>query len=414
MVESTLYPRFAAERISEALADTPAVLIHGPRQSGKTTLAQQLGQAAGYSYLTFDDTTAQAAARDDPVGFVERLPPRTVLDEVQRAPELFAALKFAIDRDRRPGRFLLTGSANVLLLPQLADSLAGRLEVLRLYPLAQCEIEGVPPRFLDEFFAGTLKIRHAGRLGSNLIERIVGGGYPEALRRTRADRRREWYRHYMDTLVQRDVRDLARISQLDLMPRLLAMAATQTARLLNMSSLAAPFQVSRPTIRDYAQLLERIFLINTLPPWYSNRIKRLIKTPKLHLSDTGLASSLLGTSASQLMDDRALLGQLLETFVFNELQRQASWHERLHSFFHYRDKDDYEVDIVIERDGRQLAAVEVKAAATVTERDFRGLKRLQQAAGKRFATGAVLYDGEHLFSFGERLFAVPVSALWGE
>ncbi|MBI3606668.1 MAG: ATP-binding protein [Nitrospirae bacterium] len=413
MADYRFYPRYLHPRVIEALSDTPAVLIHGPRQCGKTTLARLVGEEAGYAYFTFDDPTVLAAAREDPVGFAERLPSRTVLDEVQRAPELFTSLKRAIDRDRRAGRFILTGSANVLLVPQLSDSLAGRMEILRLFPLAQCEIEGSVPRFLDELFAGTLKMPHAGRLGDGLVERILQGGYPEPQKRATWRRRRGWYRNYIETIVQRDIREFSRLSRMDAIPRLLELAAGQTARLLNVSELAAPFQLSRPTIGDYVSMLETVFLIDFVSPWHRNRLKRLIKTPKLHVGDTGLAAALLGLDTGQLLADRGLLGQLLETFVFGEIKRQASWCEREMAFFHYRDKDGYEVDLVVQQDGKHLAGVEVKAAGTVVERDFRGLRRLQQAAAKAFVAGVVLYDGEHVLPFGERMFAVPVSALWG-
>ena len=412
MKNPPIFPRYIRPRLLEALADTPAVLIHGPRQCGKTTLAQLIGEELGYRYFTFDDAAVLAASREDPVGFVARLPERAVLDEVQRVPTLFASLKRAIDQERKAGRFILTGSANVLLVPQLSDSLAGRMEIVRLYPFAQCELAGTQPRFLDELFAGTLKLSHAGRLGPALAEQLLKGGYPEPQRRPTWRRRRDWYRDYVETIVQRDIRELARISRLQAIPRLLKLAAGQSARLLNVSNLASPFQLSRPTIRDYLGLLEQIFLIDFLPPWHSNRIKRLVKTPKLHLGDTGLAGALLGLDVAQLNEDRGLLGQLLETFVYGELKRQASWHETDLTFYHFRDKDGYEVDLVIQQEGRRFAGIEVKAASTVTERDFRGLRRFRDAVGKGFHAGVVLYDGEHLLPFGEGMYAVPLSALW--
>jgi predicted AAA+ superfamily ATPase len=412
MSEAVLYPRYAEPRLTEALADSPVVLIHGPRQCGKTTLARVVGERMGYAYVSFDDAVARSAAEADPAGFVAELPERTILDEVQHVPGLFAALKITVDRDRVAGRFLLTGSDNVLLVPKLADSLAGRMQILRLHPLAQCELEGRAPTFLDVLFAGRFRTRQSKRLGGQLAERIAAGGYPAALARPTERRRATWYRDYLEALVQRDVRDLARISALDALPRLLSMAAAQTARLLNVADLAAPFQLSRPTIRDYVTLLERVFLLETLPPWFSNRLSRLVKTPKLHLGDTGLACALLGADAASLMADRTLFGQLLETFVFQELRRQASWRAEGIGFFHFRDKDRAEVDIVMERGAREVAGVEIKASATVTPADFRGIRKLQEAAGKRFAAGVVLYDGEITASFGDGCFAVPLRALW--
>jgi len=394
------------------LLDSPVVLIHGPRQCGKTTLARLVGEQMAYTYVTFDDDVAREAAEADPVGFVSDLSDRVILDEVQRVPRLFTALKTAIDRKRDPGRFILTGSANVLLVPKLADSLAGRMQILRLHPLAQCELAERPPRFLDNLFGGGFRTHQVERLGRQLYERIVAGGYPAALARPKGRRRVAWYRDYLEALVQRDVRDLARISSLDRLPRLLALVAAQTARLLNVTDLASPLQLSRPTLRDYVTLLERVFVIETVPPWHSNRLSRLIKTPKIHVADTGLACAELGVDAEALARDRPLLGQLLKTFVFQELRRQGSWHDDQLTFSHYRDKDGAEVDVVIEKGARELSGVEVKASATVTAADFRGLRKLREAVGQRFVRGVVLYDGETSASFGDRLHAVPLRTLW--
>lgn len=412
MSEPRFYQRFAEAGLIEALADSPVVLLHGPRQCGKTTLAKRVGERSGYGYITFDDDVARQGAESDPIGFMDGLPARVILDEVQRVPGLFTALKASVDRRREAGRFLLTGSANVLLVPTLADSLAGRMEILRLYPLAQSELAGRRSSFLEHLLTAAFKNRRTERLAGELAERIVAGGYPAALARSTGRRRAIWYRDYLDAIIQRDVRDLARLNALDTLPRLLTLAAGQTARLLNVSELSGPFSVSRPTIRDYVTLLQRVFLLEELPPWHSNRLSRLVKTPKLHVGDTGLVCSLLGVDAAALNGDKSLLGQVLETFVFQELRRQASWYADPLSFFHFRDRDGVEVDIVIEQGARKVAGVEVKASATVTAADFRGLHKLKQAAGRAFVGGVVLYDGEIATSFGERLFAVPIRSLW--
>ncbi len=412
MKTDVLYPRFCAERLREILSDSPVALVHGPRQCGKTTLARLVGDPLGYTYFSFDDQVSLQAARADPLGFVADLPERVILDEVQLVPEVLSAIKSTVDRQRRAGRFILTGSSNVLLVPQLSSSLVGRVGILRLHPLAQCELVGRSPRFLESLFAGAFKVQTIDRLGSTLVERLVAGGYPAALTRKQSSRRQAWYRDYVETLVQRDVRDMTRIRSLDVLPRLLAFAASQTARLLNVSDLTGPFRISRPTIADYVTLLERLFLLELLPPWHSNRLSRLVKTPKMHLGDSGTACALLGVDAPALAANRVLFGQLLETFVYGELRRQASWHERNVNFFHFRDKDGGEVDLVLERAGQEMAAVEVKASATVTAADFRSLGKLRRAAGKHFRSGVVLYDGETCAGFGEGLFAVPLRLLW--
>ena len=403
-------PRLAQASLQASLTDTPVVLLQGPRQCGKTTLARSVAEPAGFGYLSFDDDNLVRAARADPLGFVTDLPPKMVLDEVQRVPELFTTLKLVVDRDRQPGRFLLTGSADVLLLPKLADSLAGRIEVIRLHPLSQVELRQQSAGFLQQLFRADFGVVAASRLGMALAELLVAGGFPAALTR-QPPRRRAWYQAYVQTLVQRDVRDLARIAALDVVPRLLELAAGQTAHLFNVSELASPFGVSRPTVRDYLSLLERVFLVDILQPWHLRQISRLVKTPKLHLGDTGVACALLRLDAAALHANRALLGQLLETFVFQELRRQAGSQPEAVSFYHFRHRDDHEVDIVLEQ-GESLAGVEVKASGTVRAEDFRGLRKLQEIAGDRFACGVVLYDGEVSLPFGPRLFALPMQTLW--
>lgn len=406
------FPRYLKKNLLTALGDNPVVLLHGPRQCGKTTLAKEIASDQGYAYLTFDDANQLSFAKSDPMGFVAELPEKVVLDEIQKAPELFAPLKVLIDKDRRPGRALLTGSANVLLAPKLSDSLAGRMEILKLYPLAQCERQRMEPQFLDQLLSGRFKHETYRRLGIELASRVVAGGFPSALARSDDHRRGEWYRNYAETLIQRDVKEIARIHTLEALPKLLNLAVGQTSRLFNVSGLAAPFQLSQPTIREYTHLLERIFLLEFLPAWYNNRLKRSIKSPKLHLVDSGLAAALLRVDTKALGKDRELLGQLVETFIFQELRRHATWRKDALTFHHYRDRDVDEVDIVIESGAHSVAGVEIKSSSTVTHSDFRGLKKLKAAAGKKFLAGVVLYDGETTFRLDESLYAVPIAALW--
>ncbi|PIV81630.1 AAA family ATPase, partial [bacterium CG17_big_fil_post_rev_8_21_14_2_50_64_8] len=274
MNQSAYIPRFIQDRIEEALTDTPVVLIHGPRQSGKTTLARHVGQEKGFAYYSFDDVGVRSAAQDDPAGFVAGLPERVILDEIQRVPELFSTIKLAVDRDRRPGRFILTGSANILMIPRVSDSLAGRMEIIRLHPLSRCEILGRRSGFIDDLFAGAGMMHQADRLGDEIAEIVAAGGYPDALSRSNERRRTGWYSEYVETIAQRDIKDLARIREIEVLPQIVALAAAQTAQLFNLAELAGPFRLSRPTIGDYVTLLEQVFLIHRLPSWHSNRLSR--------------------------------------------------------------------------------------------------------------------------------------------
>lgn len=409
------YPRFAEQTIRGALTDSPVILIHGSRQSGKTTLAKRIGEPLGYHYISFDDTNQLSAAQADPVGFVRDLPSLCILDEVQRAPQIFTAIKAVVDADRTAGRFILTGSANILLLPSLSDSLAGRMEIVHLRPLAQAEIASrSETTFFDELFVEKPRASFAQprlrRFGAELSRLVSSGGYPPAILRSNSKRRAVWYRDYVNTVIQRDVQDIAAIQNLSVLPRLLEVAASQSARLFNASELAAPFALSRPTINHYLGLLEQLFIIEQIQPWHSNRLSRAVKTPKLHFLDTGLACSLLGLDAETLYQDRTIWGQMLETFTLQELRKHADgYHEPL-KFYHFRDKDKVEVDIVIER-GRSVYGFEVKSASTVIERDFKGLHKLQQSCPEKFAMGVLFYDGDAILPFGKELYAIPISVL---
>ena len=411
MSKKKLYPRYIKPLLLSALKDAPAVLIHGPRQCGKTTLARIVGEPK-YKYISFDDIVVAESAKADPIGFVKNLPKKVILDEVQKAPYIFSAIKKEIDNNRLPGRFILTGSANILRLPKLSDSLAGRMQILRLHPLSQGELTGHKSKFLNMLFKGKFETKTSSDFNfKQIIDQIVMGGYPEALIRPSAIRRVNWYRSYIETVIQRDIMDLSQARSIDILPRLLALSATQTSHLVNFTKLSSAFQVSRSTIYDYAALLEQMFFLEKLSPWYSNRLRRFIKTPKLHLCDTGLACALLGLSASALKKNLSLSGQLLETFIFQELRKQASYHNRHYGFFYYRDKKGHEVDVVIERD-HLIAGVEVKSSATVNLSDFQGLKKLKTALGKQFVCGVVLYSGDKSIGFGNRLYAIPLNTLW--
>ena len=406
-----MYPRYAKERIEEALSDTRVVLISGPRQSGKTTLAVDVAGDVT-PFLTLDDANVLRSAVDDPVGFVRGLD-RAVIDEVQRVPDLLLAIKSLVDDDKTPGRFLLTGSANLMTIPKVADSLAGRMEIVRLLPLSVAEILGVKTRFIDRAFAGTKPTADQMIVGDDLIEIVLSGGYPEALSRARWSRKQDWYHGYLDAIVQRDVRDVAQISQLAVMPKLLSVLAEHSGQLVNYSGIGAALDLNHVTTQKYVRIFESLYLVHTLQPWFTNRLKRLTKSPKLHFLDAGLLAALRGVSPDTVAKDKTAFGPILETFVFSELRKIASWSEQRCSFAHYRDKDKNEVDIVLENRRGEVVGIEIKSSATVSAADFSGMRKLADACGEKFVQGMVLCDHDKVVPFGENMFAAPLSCLWG-
>ena len=413
MTTQQIIPRQSEQLLAELIPHSPVVLIHGPRQSGKTTLAKLIGDRLGYSYYTFDNLKTLAAVQSDPTGFMYALPDRVILDEIQLAPELFRLLKLSVDRHRINGRFILTGSTNVLFLPELTDALTGRMLIVRLHPLSQVEIEQTKSTpFLDRLFTGDFRMSQSEPLGSNLADRIVAGGYPPALAIPVDRIRSSWYNSYVVSLVQNDISGQVKVHSPESLPSLLTAVAGLSAQLFNSSSIASQLQMNRNTIRHYLSLLERHFLIKRLPPWYSNRMKRIIKTPKIHIGDTGLACSLLNIDANDLQMDRNLLGQLVESFVFQELRRQASSSNKPYKFYHFRDRYGVEADMIIELGGSKLAGIEIKAGASIISSDFKALRKIKAAHEDRFTFGALLYDGELCASFGDGMFAVPIRMLW--
>jgi uncharacterized protein len=409
--KNKLFPRFAGAQLRTALKDTPVVLVTGPRQCGKTTLVRTIA-AAGREFLTMDDDTVLASARADPAGLVRSLRKATI-DEVQRTPDLLRAIKMSVDEDRRPGRFLLTGSANLLALPLVSESLAGRMEIVNLLPLSQAEIHGRRPGFLQAAFEG-----RAGRCGETmtgrqLVDAVLTGGYPEMLRRRQPERRRAWARDYVRAIVQRDVRDIAEVEKLAQMPRLLQVLAHYSGQLTNFTEIGGQVGFDDKTTRKYIGILEQLYLVRRLEPWFRNRLKRLVKTPKLHFLDSGLLAALLTVTPERIRLDRGIFGRLLETFVYTELLKQIAWTGNTCALYHFRDKDQAEVDFVVEDDAGAVVGIEVKASATVNASDFKGLRKLAEACGADFRSGLVLYDGDRSVPFGDRMFAAPLACLWG-
>ncbi|CAK0776697.1 conserved hypothetical protein [Gammaproteobacteria bacterium] len=404
--------RHIQDSIRLAMTDTPVVLLNGARQTGKTTLAQAMVAESEAQYFTLDDSATLALAAGDPAGFIRNLGDQVVIDEIQKAPDLFPAIKLAVDKDRQPGRFLLTGSANVMTLPRLSESLAGRMEIISLFPFSAGELMGRCEGFLSHLFDGTLARTKASTAGEDIPGRLTYGGYPEALQRKTADRRAAWFASYISTLLQRDVRDLARVDALHSLPNLLKLLAARASGLLNLADVGRDVGLPHTTLTRYLALLETVFLVHRLPAWSRNLGQRLVKAPKLHLVDTGLACHLLGADVQRLSEDRQLLGRLLESFVVGELRKQVSWTDPQTTLYHFRTAGGLEADAVLEKADGTVAAIEVKASATVTASDFAALQTLRDQLGRQFMAGVVLYLGDQVLPFGDKLWLMPVSALW--
>jgi len=397
-----------------ALSDTPVVMLVGGRQTGKSTLAEALLKRRRASYSSFDDPRLLAAARVDPVEFLEDLGETAVLDEVQRIPEIFLPIKASVDRDRRPGRFLLTGSSNPLFVPEVAEALAGRIEILTLWPFSAAELEGRDQLKVAELL---LDPDHSPR-GVHPVDRgdlslrIVRGGFPEAVEREDEQRRNRWFSSYLTTILERDIRAIAGISRLEELPNMLTALALRSRGNLNKSALSQDLGIPVSSIDRYLVLLERIYLIRRLPGWHNRLGPRLVKSPKLLLCDPGLLCHLLRWDRKRLLSDPVSFGLALESFVGMELAKAVDLDSGDPRLMHYRTSKGVEIDFVLEAADGRVAAIEVKASSTLEAADFRRFDRLREILGPRFVRGVVFYTGDRVLSFGDRLQAWPVSLLW--
>lgn len=399
--------------LAEALADTPVVCILGPRQCGKSTLA--IHTAPDRAYVSLDDPGSLHLASLDPKGFIGELPEYVTIDEVQRVPELTLAIKQSVDSNRKPGRFLLTGSADLLQLPRLSDSLAGRMEWIELQPFSEAEKEGASGHFLEQWLNGSLKTGISATVpprASTLPGRVIAGGYPEAFRR-KPERARQWKEQYVRAIIERDIHDISQVKDGEEVGRFLEYMSHQTAQLLNVTETSKALGHTRATVEKYLSILEKLYLLRRLPPWHRNVQKRLIKSPKIHMCDSGLASMLSGITESMWIENRGQFGHLLESFIVQQISIQAGRMGSKTRLWHYRDRDKVEVDCVLTQ-GRQTWGVEVKAAASIHSSDTKGLRHLAEQAGSDFQGGIVLYDGETMLPLDRelKLYAVPISKLW--
>ena len=413
--------RHLSKKIVSALGRSPSVLLEGARQTGKTTLVQHLSPAFSKStYISLDEPLAATLMAQDPVSALSDLPGLIILDEIQLAPELFKSLKVVIDRARTPGRFLLTGSANVLLLPKLSESLAGRMEVYTLYPLSQGEIEGSHESFIELAFGAKQAFqeqmsstKESSQLSRpELIHRALAGGYPEPVIRKDKTNIDEWFTSYVKTLIFRDIKDLSHIEGLTSLPRLLQLLAHRVGNLINYADISRSLPINQVTLKRYVTLFEKLYLTSSLQPWSTNKGQRLIKTAKLYFLDTGILGHVMRLSAEHLLLDFQLSGTILENFVYCELVKQLSLSSTSPELFHYRTAAGSEVDFVLEGPTRKIVGIEVKAGEQIGKHDLKGLLNLKEDAGKRFQRGFVLYGGKKFMPLGNELYLAPISCLW--
>lgn len=408
-----MFPRVARPLVTEALADTRVVLLMGARQVGKSTLAQEIARSDHpATIINLDEQPQREAALTDPEGFVAGLERPVLIDEVQRGgPDLFLAIKSVVDKDQPPGQFLLTGSANVLRTRRVWEALTGRIEIVNLGPLTQAEVEESTLNFVDAVFAGKPpQVEGAPKGRDALLDRLTAGGYPEA--RTRTPRRRErWFESYLQTTLERDLKDISQARTLSEMPRLLRLIAAQAAKVFSARGLANRLSLHHETIESHVGLLEAIFLTRRLPAWTPGIGNREIQHPKVYVSDTGLLLHLLGANEKRLREDDQVTGKALENFVAMEIVRHAESSAENPRAYHYR-RDRDEIDLVLENRAGDICAVEVKASATLRDKDWRALARLRDARSRSFRCGVLFYAGEQTVPLGEKLFAVPLSGLW--
>jgi predicted AAA+ superfamily ATPase len=404
--------------IEELLEDLRVVFINGPRQAGKTTLLRQLHSARGGSFYTLDQPEIYQAAKDDPIGFLSDKPRPMFIDEVQRGgDDLIRAIKMAVDTDPLLGSFILSASSRFLTIPTLSESLAGRAAITELWPLSLAERAGAVPDFIDRLLDNPSAFRSlpASPLTRlDYLKLVCSGGFPELLRAKSPRARSNWINGYLTTLIQRDLRDLAELRQGAEIPRMLALLAGLTAQTVKIARLAESLGLDSSTVRRYLPLLEQVYFIHWIPAWSNNLTVRATRAPKMHFADTGIAAKLTNRSAQSLAEPGVSeAGMLFETFVVGELMKQIQLASNEVQLFHYRDRDGAEIDCVLETPDRRLAGIEVKLAMSVNEADFRHLRLMRDQQRGKFVCGVLVYCGQHVVSFGDKLFAVPASALWG-
>jgi predicted AAA+ superfamily ATPase len=414
---SNLVPRYALGRLSRLARAFRVVIVNGPRQAGKTTLLRLFQEQAGGSLRSLDDESVLASARLDPQTFVNYGERPKIIDEVQRGGDpLVLAIKYAVDQDDSRGQFVLSGSTRFLTVPTLSESLAGRAAFVEVWPFAVAERAGV------ESDVGTQLVDSPGDLldadpspwsRESYIDLLCVGGFPEAVRMTDDLDRQAWFEGYLQTVIQRDVRQFADIQHAALVPRLLSLLAARAGSPVVTVDLSRTVELNQTTVRNYLSYLDTVFLTIQVPAWSTNLTAKAAKAAKTYLSDPGLGAHLVDANAEALRrPGHPALGSLVETFVATELTKLLTNTDRGVAIRYFRDRDGREIDFVLEaRDGR-VTGIEVKASSSVSGDDFRHLRWLRDKVGEKFMSGVVLYLGDRSLPFGDRLIAVPLSALW--
>lgn len=406
------YPRFLTPRLLEACQDTPLLLIKGARQVGKSTLMQELISHFKGNSLSLDDPSLLSIARQDPRGFIDQIKTPVLLDEVQRAPEVVLPLKLRIDRDRQPGQFFLTGSADFHTLPMIADSMAGRIEIRTLWPLSQGEINKKKEGFLNMVFNEAWPPSLSVLSRDDLYHKVIQGGYPEAISRKDAERRAIWFDSYLEAIIQKDIREISSIEGFESMPNLLTVLGSRATNLVNAADISRMLGLSQSTVKRYIALLQSIFIIFKLKPWFSNTDKRLVKTSKVYFVDSGLLSYLLRLPSTWSISESSKFGQVLENFVVSEILKQCSWEKERMEAYHFRTQNGEEVDLILQNRKGNFVGIEIKASSTLSLKDFKGLITFRDITKESFCRGIVLYTGDTIIPFGENLWALPIQSLW--
>lgn len=406
-----MYTRYIEEKLKKYLKIFPVVFLSGARQAGKTTFIKEFIKNNGYTFVTFDDDTSLYAAKNDPAGFIKMLKKPLVIDEVQRVPELFLSIKKMVDEENVLGQIILTGSSNPLVLPKISDSLAGRMGILQLYPFSQGEINNKKENFLSWIFSNDFKFFNFSAINWDQFAKIIyRGGFPR-VQKFSEDEIDIWFSGYIKTLLERDIRDLSQIENIYIFPNLLKLLANRTGSLFNGSDLARTLNISVASVHRYIVLLEALYIISREQAWFSNHHKRIAKSPKIYISDSGLLSHLLNSKSNMYETDSLMFGFVLESFIVNEIKKQLSFFDLKIEQYHFRQESN-EVDIVLEEKGGNIVGIEIKKSMTIKSSDFDGLKVLKLYAKKNFVRGIVLYSGNQMIPFGEDLWAVPITSLW--